>query len=174
MRRGRGGLGRSVAAVVLALAGSGAAATPGEDARFEQTAPRPIEVTPEVVANIRRAADLGDPSAQITLGFFYEGGQGVPVDLDRAAYWYGQAADGGAPRAAHVLGLLHERGGWTNADPVSGLAWLDVALALGRAEAGAARTRLAASLSPNQRAAAAAMAARRLAEIQARISGIRR
>lgn len=48
-------------------------------------------------AAYRRAADLGDPVAQYTLGTMYESGSAdLPKDTTQALYWYRKAADQGS------------------------------------------------------------------------------
>ncbi len=47
------------------------------------------------VARIQRAAELGLPPAQPTLGALYETGKLVTKDLNRAARWYQEAAEKG-------------------------------------------------------------------------------
>src|SRR6201987_880426 len=48
---------------------------------------------PQAVAWFRRAADLGDPSAQYNLALMYERGEGVPKDYREASRWLAKAAD---------------------------------------------------------------------------------
>ncbi len=43
----------------------------------------------------RLAANQGDPEAQISLGFMYAEGQGVPQDDAEAVRWYRKAAEQG-------------------------------------------------------------------------------
>lgn len=170
VRPGRRGVGRMAAALLATLAivaGGGPGAAQGS--RPAVSEPKPIQVTPEMVAAMRQVAEQGDPNAQITVGFFYEGGQGVPVNFDEAAIWYEKAAQAGAPRGAQVLGLLHARTDWAKANPSVGLGWLDTAIALGRAEAKPARDRLAERLSPSERQAGESFGRSRVAEIKARL-----
>jgi TPR repeat protein len=44
---------------------------------------------------VKEAADRGLARAQYTLGYFYEGGIGVEVDVEKAFSFYGLAADQG-------------------------------------------------------------------------------
>lgn len=167
---GRRWVGRMAVALFAAVAmvpggGTGAA----QEAKPTTSEPRPIKVTAEMVAAMRHVAEQGDPNAQITVGFFYEGGQGVPVNFDEAAIWYEKAAQAGASRGAQVLGLLHARTDWQKANPSVGLGWLDTAIALGRTEAKPARDRLAERLSPAERQAGESFGRSRVAEIRARL-----
>jgi TPR repeat protein len=57
------------------------------------------------------AADRGDPSAQVDLGFFYsEGRGGLPKDDHEAARLYKLAADQGSARAQTNLGFFYSEG----------------------------------------------------------------
>lgn len=56
---------------------------------------------------LEKAADAGDPEAQIELGYFYETGIGVVKSMERAAHWYQLAAHGGLIDAKASLGLLY-------------------------------------------------------------------
>jgi len=41
---------------------------------------------------VKPSAEAGEPWAQLRLGIFYENGWGTKVDVDKAEYWYKQAA----------------------------------------------------------------------------------
>ena len=58
----------------------------------------------------RQAATLGDRDAQAMLGFFYQTGEHVAVDLDQAIKWYLSAADRGQVIAQNNLGRLYQIG----------------------------------------------------------------
>jgi TPR repeat protein len=54
------------------------------------------------------AAQAGVQEAQYIIASCYEHGDGVPIDIERAIYWYQQAANNGdtvAAEKARVLGL---------------------------------------------------------------------
>ena len=74
-------------------------------------------------ADEQRAFDLlfiaanrfDQPVAQVNLGVFYQfGGEGMNVDLPRAAYWYARAARSGNPAAQSRLADLYSRGSGTD------------------------------------------------------------
>ena len=53
-----------------------------------------LDDRPAALAAYRKAADLGDPTAQFYLGVMYEsGGEGLPKDVAKALDWYRKAAD---------------------------------------------------------------------------------
>lgn len=62
--------------------------------------------------NLQKAAQSGFAPAQVDLGLRYHAGQGVEVDLERAAYWYSRAAEAGEPRAFDRLAVMHYYGQW--------------------------------------------------------------
>ena len=54
-----------------------------------------------------RAANLGDPSAQNEIGFFYQTGAGVAKDEQRAFHWYQLAAANGSREAKVNLAIAY-------------------------------------------------------------------
>jgi tetratricopeptide (TPR) repeat protein len=57
-------------------------------------------------AQYRKAAELGNSSAQVNLGTMYVHGQGVPQDYAEATKWFRKAADQGNAVAQHYLADL--------------------------------------------------------------------
>lgn len=57
-----------------------------------------------------KAANDGDPFAQVQMGYLYETGRGVPQDQARAISWYRRAADGGLREAKVDLGVAYLEG----------------------------------------------------------------
>ena len=55
-------------------------------------------------------ANDGDATAQFSLGFMYEKGQGVAQDYSQAADWYRKAAVQGDAEAINNLGLMYDKG----------------------------------------------------------------
>lgn len=55
-------------------------------------------------------AEGGNTSAQYTLGWLYESGQGVKQNLQQAAYWYTRAAKEGDVAAQYVIATMHQKG----------------------------------------------------------------
>ncbi|HEY0456942.1 MAG TPA: tetratricopeptide repeat protein [Verrucomicrobiae bacterium] len=82
------------------------------------------------VANMwQDRAENGDPVAQFNLGYCYEMGQGLPVNLEEACRWYIRAANQGYPRAQYHLGLACSFGGVRGLkhDPAQACKWLMIA-----------------------------------------------
>jgi TPR repeat protein len=48
--------------------------------------------------------------AQHRLAVKYANGDGVPVDMQKAAYWFGKAAEQGHARAQYNIGVMYARG----------------------------------------------------------------
>ena len=62
------------------------------------------------LTDLRRAAHQGDVSAQFTLGWMYEHGDGTPLDRELAATWCRRAADQGYANAQFTLGWMYDDG----------------------------------------------------------------
>ena len=104
------------------------------------------------------AAKQGIAEAAYNAGLFAETGVGGPEDLPAAEALYRQAAAAGIALAAERLGLLHLDGrlGGTP-DPVTALAWLMKAAALGSEDSAVLARDLAKQLTSEQQAAAQRM-----------------
>jgi TPR repeat protein len=77
----------------------------------------------------RKAADHGDPNAQVQLGYFYFKGIGVERDPIEAAKWFARAVGTGSPTAKLDLAVLYLRGTGVPRDPELALTFLnDLAL----------------------------------------------
>ena len=73
---------------------------------------------------LRPLADEGNPHAQFYLGYMYELGKGVAVDLAQAASLYRDAAEQGLIGAQFNLGLAYLTGRGVEQDPAKALEWL--------------------------------------------------
>jgi len=62
------------------------------------------------IIELTNAAKKGDPEAQMFLGISYENGLGIPVDLEKAIYWFKEAAGNGLAEAQNILGSYYETG----------------------------------------------------------------
>ena len=69
-------------------------------------------------------AEQGDPKAQNVIGTYYEGGNGVAKDYDRAIYWYTKAAEQGNSNAQYHLGVLYNK---AKNNPLMAYMWFEVA-----------------------------------------------
>jgi TPR repeat protein len=61
------------------------------------------------IEELRKKAN-GDPEAQYELGFYYEHGEGVEKDLEKAFEWYTKSAEQGDKNAQNHLGLCYANG----------------------------------------------------------------
>lgn len=80
---------------------------------------------------MRKAADLGDPTAMLLLGSALEFGHGVAPDLNGALNWYRKAADRGEARAMTSIGRLYRYGRGVDRSPAEALPWYRKAAGLG-------------------------------------------
>lgn len=103
-------------------------------------------------------AEQGHPQAQFRLGCLYTFGQGVPEDHAQALRLYRMAAARGDADAQNNLGGMYAEGLGVRADPVEAYMWFDLAAERGHELARRNREFIAASLSPDQVAAARARA----------------
>jgi VWFA-related protein len=87
------------------------------------------------VADVRKAAELGDVQAQYNLAVMYDTGRGVPQDYARAVVWYRKAAEHGFVRAQYNLALMYAGGQGVPQDYAQALAWYRKAADLGDAPA---------------------------------------
>jgi TPR repeat protein len=124
--------------------------------------------------------DVGGPNGGWTsIGDMYTEGDGVPRDAERAASYYRRATETGDPISMYRLGCLHADRRIEAADAVEGYMWLLLAEKIGASsltchashydcrewvigDRPGCRARLAAALTPEQRAEAERLAAARL------------
>jgi uncharacterized protein len=85
----------------------------------------------------RKAADQGDPAAQVYLGYLYTAGIGVPQDTAEAIRWYRRAASSNSPQAEVNLASHYMRGDGVKQDTAEALRLLRSAAdkGYGRADA---------------------------------------
>ena len=58
----------------------------------------------------RRAAELGDASAQFKMALMYDRGKGMPQDYAEAVRWYRKSAEQGFVEAQYNLGSMYDSG----------------------------------------------------------------
>lgn len=63
---------------------------------------------PKEVQEIRKAAEQGDATSQLDLGWMYQEGQGVAKDEKEVAKWFPKAADQGLEAATKALEFIPE------------------------------------------------------------------
>ncbi|MHA0111170.1 tetratricopeptide repeat protein, partial [Klebsiella pneumoniae] len=81
------------------------------------------------------AAQADSSPAMLRLGDYFREGRQVPQDLERARYWYQQAAERHNLAAQFHLGLMLSQGEGGQADPRLALFWLERAASEGYAPA---------------------------------------
>jgi hypothetical protein len=84
---------------------------------------------------IRQAAEAGDLSAQVALGWIYSSGTGVPVDKVQAIRWYRSAAEKGSLKAQVALGWLYYEGQGVERNLTESALWYNKAAAQGDVKA---------------------------------------
>jgi uncharacterized protein len=99
---------------------------------------------------LRPLAERGDTRAQLTVGFLYMSGQGVPPDNPEAFKWFRLAANQGEPMAQFNLGSMYRLGWGVPQDYVSAHAWYSLAAAQGVEQAVENRDKLAKLMTPDQ------------------------
>ena len=72
-------------------------------------------------------AEKGDVAAQTLLGLIYEGGYGVPQNLEEAVAWYEFAAAGGEREAQFALGMMYLDGRGVERDRSRAADYLEMA-----------------------------------------------
>ena len=87
------------------------------------------------LTRLRKAAELGSPSAQFHLGVLYLLGRGVDQDLRQAATWVTRAAEQGHAAAQFRLGAMYDHGDGVDSDDGKAVAWTRKAAEQGHAEA---------------------------------------
>jgi TPR repeat protein len=121
------------------------------------------------VVFLRRAADLGEPSAAFRLGKLMDDGSGLPRDLKRALGYYRAAAAGGVGEAFFNLGAAYASGRGVKRDYAEALAWLILAREAGITNSGESqvRARISAAKRPDWLTRGEA----RVAELQRELEG---
>jgi TPR repeat protein len=73
--------------------------------------------------NILKAAQEGDPNAQVSIGLMYEEGEGVTQNYQEAVRWYRKAAEQGLALAQSGLGKMYELGHGVTQDYEEAIKW---------------------------------------------------
>jgi TPR repeat protein len=82
-----------------------------------------------------KAAEQGDTTAQFSLGYFYEYGDGIEPDGAKAIYWYTQAAEQGDSSAQFSLASAYELGEIVTQDIEKAIYWFTKAAEQGDEDA---------------------------------------
>jgi len=96
------------------------------------------------------AGQRGNARAEYMLAACYGKGQGVPQDLEQAAYWYRKSADQGYADAQDMLSWAYLNGKGVPQDYVQALLWLDLAAAQDSDDYADARDTLASKMTSAQ------------------------
>ena len=83
----------------------------------------------------RKAASLGNATAQTNLGGMYEKGKGVESDDKKAVHWYNKAASLGEATAQFKLALMYAKGKGVESDDKKAIHWYRKAAEQGHAKA---------------------------------------
>ena len=84
---------------------------------------------------LRELAEQGDVTAQYKLGTAYENGLCVPIDNEKAVFWYRKAAEQGDGNAQNDLGVMYLYGEGIDQDKVQAVSWFRKAAEQGLKEA---------------------------------------
>jgi S1-C subfamily serine protease len=117
-------------ACVLALAaGTGCRREPPPQVDIRSSAPQ------DELAQLQIAAQRGESAAQRELGERYLGGDGLPQDPARAAYWWKLSAEQGDDRAQAALAALYFTGEGIAQDRAQAIRWWQKSAASGNGDA---------------------------------------
>ncbi len=107
---------------------------------------------------IRQLAEQGIAVVQVSLGFMYAKGQGVPQDYAEAMRWHRKAADQGDTDAQTYLGAMYQKGQGVKQDYVQAHMWYNLAAGQGNKIARENRDTLVEKMTPAQIAEAQRLA----------------
>lgn len=105
--------------------------------------------------NWHRLAQGGDARAQTAIAGMFRSGNGRPASLEKAAIWYGRAADQGEPVAQMNLGEMYIRGLGVRRDRVRAYVLFTLAAAQGKTWAATELGKLAPTMTADELAGAA-------------------
>src|SRR5689334_10418785 len=83
----------------------------------------------EAIRWCRKAADLGDATAQVVLGNMYYYGQGVPQDYAEAVRWFRKAAAQGDKTVFAALTIIYFKGQGVPRNYTEAIRWLSKVVA---------------------------------------------
>ena len=95
----------------------------------------PALEVPAELTGLHARAELGDPDAQVSLGFRYRRGNGLPQNDATAARWFRAAADRGNATAQFNLGFHYREGRGVPQDDANAVRWYRRAAEQGDADA---------------------------------------
>jgi tetratricopeptide (TPR) repeat protein len=89
----------------------------------------------QAIAWYRKAAEQGNATAQLNIGYMYEKGQGVTQDYTQAIAWYRKAAEQGNAGGQFNLGIMYEKGQGVPQDYAKAVEWYRKSAEQGNADA---------------------------------------
>ena len=92
-------------------------------------------ITPEIFSLWKNSAEQGFAVAQNSLGVDYTTGQSVPIDYEKAVFWYTKAAEQGYASAQNNLGICYKNGQGVPQDYEKAVFWYTKAAEQGYAGA---------------------------------------
>lgn len=87
------------------------------------------------IDHLRRLAEAGDASSQVTLGWMLRRGDGVDQDDQEAVTWYRKAAEQGEPGGLDSLGWMYETGRGVDQDDLLAICLYRLSAAQGHRQA---------------------------------------
>jgi len=75
------------------------------------------------MSELKPLAENGNAVAQLYVGFLYQTGKGLPIDLDQAIHWYTEAANQDNARAQFNLATAYESGRGVEKDLAAAHRW---------------------------------------------------
>ena len=83
-----------------------------------------LPVLGNIVDDIKKAAESGDPFSQMQLAELYSVGRGVPMDANESMKWVRKAAEQGYPDGQYVLSRACRAGQGVAKDDKEAMRWL--------------------------------------------------
>ena len=83
--------------------------------------------------SLKAAAEQGDAWAQLSLGYMYADGEGVPQNDTEAVRWYRMAAEQGNAWAQTILGFMYATGEGVSENDAEAVRWYRMAAEQGNA-----------------------------------------
>ena len=85
--------------------------------------PPPPKPLPTDLPSLEALANEGDAAAQFAMASYYNKGNPITDDMDRASKWYLKSAEQGNAKAQYTIGLFYERGVGVKQDLAEAAKW---------------------------------------------------
>jgi len=96
---------------------------PAQQVRGQPDKLAPVPAGDSLLGHLKARAQTNDLDAQLTLGWMYDNGQGVPSDHEQAFSWWLKAAEQGQPVARYNVGVMYCAGQGVAQDYTNAAAW---------------------------------------------------